>query len=143
MDALPRPVLSVWSEDGRTAALPPDAIETVPGRAATAREALARARDAFPGRDVLVLRADAVLPADRLRRLLAAWRDSSWDVLSPLDGRWPIFPATLDDAGRDALAWQHGDWRLELNRLGADSAARRALGDAGRARWSALAMVSF
>ena len=45
--------------------------------------------------------------------------------------------------GGVGLAWQHGDWRLELNRLGADSAARRALGDAGRARWSALAMVSF
>ena len=38
---------------------------------------------------------------------------------------------------------QHGDWRLELNRLGADSAARYAMGDAGRARWSALVLKSF
>ena len=45
--------------------------------------------------------------------------------------------------GGIGLAWQQGDWRLELNRLGADSAARYAMGDAGRARWSALVLKSF
>jgi GT2 family glycosyltransferase/glycosyltransferase involved in cell wall biosynthesis len=113
MDALPLPVLSVWTEDGRS--LPPSgtmasvAMERVPGSAVSVQAALARAREGFPGRDVLVLRGDVVLPDDALDRLLAAWRESAWDVLSPLDGRWPIFPASVDQAGRDALAWACGE----------------------------------
>ena len=61
--------------------------------------ALARARAAHPGRDVLLLREGVTLDEPASRRLLAAWRDGDWDVLSPLDGRWPLG----EDA--DAAAW--------------------------------------
>ena len=109
MDAPPLPVLSVWHADDRPLSPTAGGLERVPGEAASAQEALARARHHHPGRDVLVLRGDAVLPGDGLDRLLAAWRDSDADVLSPLDGRWPVFPAGLDDAARDALAWTWGE----------------------------------
>ncbi len=109
MDALPLPVLSVWTEDGRTPSSPPGAMERVAGTAASALDALANARRQFPGRDVLVLRDDVVLPAGAMDRLLAAWRDSDWEVLSPLDGRWPLFPETIADDARDALAWTWGE----------------------------------
>ncbi|KFL36338.1 glycosyltransferase, partial [Arenimonas donghaensis] len=65
--------------------------------------ALARARAAHPGRDVLLLREGVDLDEAASRRLLAAWRDGDWDVLSPLDGRWPLG----DDA--DAAAWTFGE----------------------------------
>jgi hypothetical protein len=45
--------------------------------------------------------------------------------------------------GGIGLAWQQGDWRVELNRLGADSAARYVSGDAARPRWSVLVLKSF
>lgn len=74
--------------------------------------------------------------------------------------RWPLtdawsFTASVGEAdlpplpdrryryGGIGLAWQLGDWRVELNRLGADGVARRYLGDAGRARWSALVLKAF
>jgi GT2 family glycosyltransferase/glycosyltransferase involved in cell wall biosynthesis len=109
MDAHPLPVLSVWTVDGRTPSPLPAVLERVAGNAMTAQDALARARQQFPGRDVLLLRGDAVLPADALDRLQAAWSDPAWDVLSPLDGRWPLFPESLDDGARDALAWTCGE----------------------------------
>ncbi|TNJ35419.1 glycosyltransferase [Arenimonas terrae] len=109
MDAPLLPVLSVWTVDGRSPSPVPTALERVPGNAATAQDALARARQQFPGRDVLLLRGDAVLPPDAVDRLLAAWADPAWDVLSPLDGRWTLVAEPLDDAARDALAWVHGE----------------------------------
>ena len=45
--------------------------------------------------------------------------------------------------GGVGLAWQQGGWRLELNRLGTDQAARQAFGDAARLRWSATVLRSF
>ena len=45
--------------------------------------------------------------------------------------------------GGVGLAWQRADWRVEINRLGTDGAARYAFGDAARARWSALVLKSF
>lgn len=109
MDAPPLPVLSVWHEDDRALPPPATALERVPGMAASVQDALARARSQYPRRDVLVLHGGAVLPDDGLDRLLAAWRDSDADVLSPLDGRWPIFPAGLDAGACDALAWAWGE----------------------------------
>lgn len=109
MDAFPLPVLSVWTVDGDLSQPLPVLAERVAGTARSPEEALARAREQHPGRDVLLLRADARAPADLWRRLEAAWRDSDWDVLSVIDGRWPVFPAGLDAANRDALAWACGE----------------------------------
>ena len=109
MDALPLPVLSVWTVDGDPLRPLPGLADRVPGCARSPEEALARARDQHPGRDVLLLRADAQVPTDLWRRLEAAWREGDWDVLSALDGRWPVFPGGLDAAARDALAWNCGE----------------------------------
>lgn len=79
--------------------------------------ALARGRAAHPGRDVLLLREGVALDGPASQRLLAAWRDGDWDVLSPLDGRW----ALGEDA--DTTAWTFGehlafawnDWSAECS----------------------------
>lgn len=109
MDALPLPVLSVWAVDGDPSPPLPGLSERVPGCARTPEEALARARELHPGRDVLLLRADAQAPADLWRRLEAAWHEGDWDVLSVIDGRWPVFPAGVGAGARDALAWACGE----------------------------------
>src|SRR5688572_21766128 len=109
MDAHPLPVLSVWTVDGDPSQPLPGLAERVPGCARSPEEALARARDQHPGRDVLLLRADAQAPTGLWQRLAAAWREGDWDVLSVLDGRWPVFPPGLDPAARDALAWTCGE----------------------------------
>jgi hypothetical protein len=74
--------------------------------------------------------------------------------------RWPLgdawsFTASIGQAdlppqpgrryryGGIGLAWQQGDWGVELNRLGADRTARHLTGEAARARWSALLLKSF
>ena len=41
------------------------------------------------------------------------------------------------------LAWQAGDWRLELNRLGSDARARRIMGPLAERRWSASVSWAF
>lgn len=103
MDAPALPVLSAWAP-GPGGAPEAGGLARVPGLAASPAEARARAREAFPGRDVLVQRAGVALPGHALARLLAAWQAGDWDALSPLDGRWP-----LDAADPDAAAWTFGD----------------------------------
>lgn len=68
----------------------------------------------------------------------------AWSVTASLgEADLPPLPDRRYRYGGLGLAWQQGRWRLELNRLGADGTARRFMGDAGRARWSALALASF
>lgn len=109
MDAPSLPVLSVWTDAGESSPRLPGLEDRVPGCAASPAQALERAREQFPGRDVLLLRADGQLPDGLWPRLEAAWRESDWDVLSVIDGGWPIFPAGLDTPARDAQAWTAGD----------------------------------
>ena len=109
MDALPLPVLSLWTADahpsgGPAEGLPAD-MARVPGVAGSAADALALAASQYPGRDVLLLRCDAELPAGFWRTLVSAWRHAAWDVLSPIDGGWRLFPDQTDTAHRNALAW--------------------------------------
>ncbi len=111
MDAHALPVLSRWTRDEGRAAAPaggvPAGLATVDGFAGSATEALARAAERFPGRDVLVMHADAVLPAFGWDRLQAAWHDGAWDVLSPLDRGWAL--AWPDGGDADAIAWTRGE----------------------------------
>ncbi len=109
MDASLLPVLSLWApaaaaSTGSGEGLP-EAMERLGGCAATADEALSRALTRRPGRDVLLLRADAELPEGLWPRLASAWANGGWDVLSPLDGGWPVFDAATPTRERDALAW--------------------------------------
>lgn len=132
MDAPALPVLSTWTADPTAAASSgaPAGLVRVDGVAATPQAALARAQAAHPGRDVLLLRAGVAFDDAALGRLLAAWRSAGWDVLSPLDGRWPL------GAGADALAWSYGehaafawqDWSAECSlwRAGATPASFRS-----------------
>ncbi|GAB2670531.1 hypothetical protein GCM10027193_25710 [Arenimonas aestuarii] len=83
MDATSRPVTCRWAD--------------------SPAEALQRARAEHPGRDVLLLREGVEPEASALERLHAAWHEADWDVLSPLDGRWP-----LGEQG-DTLAWTFGE----------------------------------
>ena len=85
MDATSRPVTCRWAD--------------------SPAQALARARAQNPGRDVLLLREGVVLEESAWERLHAAWRDGDWDVLSPLDGRWPVGAG----ADADAAAWSFGE----------------------------------
>ena len=87
MDATSRPVTCRWAD--------------------SPAQALARARAQHPGRDVLLLREGVVLDEAAWERLHAAWRDGDWDVLSPLDGRWPLGASDGNDA--DAAAWSFGE----------------------------------
>ncbi len=105
MDADGTPILSLWASrpGAGDVATAPD-WPRVDGIAGSPAQALARARAAFPGRDVLVLQAGARLPAAFATRLLAAWRGSGLDVLSPLDEGWPL-PPGFDDA----CAWSTGE----------------------------------
>jgi len=113
MDARSEPVLSLWGPDARqgpehssgTAYL----ADRVEGVAESPAVALQRASEQHPGRDVLVLRVDAQLPSDGLRRLFAAHRDGQWDVLSPIDGHWKLFPDHQTSAERDTQAWLLGE----------------------------------
>ncbi len=109
MDAPSLPVLSVWTDADDSSRRLPGLEDRVPGCAASPAQALERAREQFPGRDVLLLRADAELPDGLWPRLEAAWREGDWDVLSVLDGSWPIFAAGLDTPARDTLAARAGD----------------------------------
>lgn len=110
MDAPPLPVISVWAErPAPTGAGDWPGWPRVDGLAATPCEALAKARGQFPGRDVLLLHAEAWLPADAGARLRAALADSEWDVVSAVDAGWGLFDAALPDARRDALAWSLGE----------------------------------
>ena len=99
MDATPLPVLSRWTDaeavPAAAALHPMPELARVEHVAASPEAALAAAVAQWPGRDVLVMHADARLPAEGWRRLAAAWRDGDWDVLSP---------AVVDDAGDPALA---------------------------------------
>jgi GT2 family glycosyltransferase/glycosyltransferase involved in cell wall biosynthesis len=113
MDARSEPVLSLWGHDASLHPVRPVGSEAlavgVHGLAETPEQALQRAALQFPGRDVLVLRVDAELPADGLRRLLAAHQAGDWDVLSPIDGHWKLFPDALPSAARDAQSWRLGE----------------------------------
>ncbi len=109
MDAPALPVLSLWTTDatahGGSGPALPDAIARVDGVASSADQALARAQAQHPNRDVLLLRADAELPEGVWRAMASAWEGGAWDVLSPLDGSWPIFADGTDTATRASLAW--------------------------------------
>jgi GT2 family glycosyltransferase len=109
MDAHPLPVLSLWTADAAASGGPveglPEAVVRVPGVANSPGQALARAAGQYPGRDVLLMRRDAELPDGFWRVLHAAWRQGGWDVLSPLDGRWPLFDEAADSGQRSAQAW--------------------------------------
>ncbi|MBP6627515.1 MAG: hypothetical protein KA187_08900, partial [Arenimonas sp.] len=110
MPAPSLPVLSVWAADASAAGAEPAlALPRVPGCAVSAAQALERARALHPGRDALVLRADAELPADALPRLQAALVGGDWDVVFPIDGHWRLFDDALGSPARDALAWHHGE----------------------------------
>jgi GT2 family glycosyltransferase/glycosyltransferase involved in cell wall biosynthesis len=113
MDAASLPVLSLWTADAHASGGPaggvPETMARVPGIADGPQQALARACAQYPGRDVLLLRGDAQLPEGFWRILGPAWREAEWDVLSPLDGRWPIFPDRADTAARSAQAWALGE----------------------------------
>lgn len=72
----------------------------------------------------------------------------------PLGGPWsltaslgradmPPLPERRYTYGGLGLAWESGDWRLQLDHLGTDAAARRRLGESARARWSVLAVRNF
>lgn len=68
----------------------------------------------------------------------------AWSVTASLgQADLPPQPDRRYRYGGIGLAWQQGGWRVELNRLGAGGTARSALGDAARARWSALVLRSF
>ena len=68
----------------------------------------------------------------------------AWSVTASVgEADLPPLPDRRYRYGGIGLGWQHADWRLELNRLGADGTARRYMGNAGRARWSALVLKSF
>ena len=109
MDAPALPVLSLWTADANASGGPgpgvPVAMARIAGIADSPGQALARAAAAHPGRDVLLMRADAQLPEGAWRALSSASAHGPWDVLSPLDGGWPLFPATADTEARQALAW--------------------------------------
>ncbi len=112
MPAHSLPVLSTWAAATDAPAAEPSIaldLPKVPGCASTPQQALDNARAQHPGRDVLVLRADAELPADALRRLQAALAGGEWDVVFPVDGHWRLFDDALDSAERDLLAWRHGE----------------------------------
>ncbi len=112
MPAPSLPVLSLWAAAADAPAAEPSMaldLPKVPGCASTPRQALDNARDQFPGRDVLVLHANAELPADALHRLQAALAGGEWDVVFPVDGHWRLFNDGLDGAERDLLAWRHGE----------------------------------
>ncbi len=115
MDASLLPVLSLWAVDANASGgpgpvLPGEmAMARVPGVADSAGQALLSAAAHAPGREVLVLRVDAQLPAGFWPRLASAWEQGAWDVLSPLDGGWPLFGSDTDAAGRNALAWGLAD----------------------------------
>ncbi len=113
MDASPLPVLTRWTEHASDGETPPrnlpDAMPRVAGLARSPGEALRRAADAWPGRDVLLMHADARLPPDGWRRLSAAWRDGDWDVLSPAAA---AIDAQADEQAAttaDAIAWTHAE----------------------------------
>ena len=109
MDASAFPVLSLWTADahasGGRGPRVGEGMPRVDGIAGDPGQALRRAAEQYPGRDVLLLRDDAELSEGAWRALAAAWRESAWDVLSPVDGGWPVFDAgTAADDGA-ALAW--------------------------------------
>lgn len=113
MDAPALPVLSLWTADATANGVPapalPAAMARVDGVASSPAQGLARAAQTHPGRDVLLLRADAELPDGFWRVFGSAWEGGQWDVLSPLDGSWPLFPDDADTAARAALAWTLGE----------------------------------
>ena len=137
MDALPLPVLSLWTADASASGGPaeglPESMVRVPGLAPSPAQALARAADLHPGRDVLLMRADAELPTGFWRTLASAWRHAAWDVLSPLDGGVRLFPDDAGTAHRNALAWglaehasfAHAGWSDVCSLWRASAVARR------------------
>lgn len=137
MDALPLPVLSLWTADASASGGPaeglPEAMARVPGLAPSPAQALALAANQHPGRDVLLMRCDAELPPGFWRSLASAWRHAAWDVLSPLDGGVGLFPDDAGTAQRNALAWglaehasfAHAGWSEVCSLWRASSIARR------------------
>ena len=110
MDATPLPVISAWADaPALSGAGNWPGWPRVDGIAPTPLEALARARGQFPDRDVLLVRADAWLPADAGARLQSALAGSDWDLVSAIDEGWGLFDPALPPARCDALAWSLGE----------------------------------
>lgn len=110
MDAPLLPVITAWAD--APASTGPGgwpAWPRVEGIAASPLDALARVREQFPGRDALLVSADAWLPADAGERLRAALGGGEWDVVSAVDDAWGLFDDTLPPVRRDALAWTLGE----------------------------------
>src|SRR5688572_16448515 len=111
MDASPLPVLVHWADADADAGSPADGgTAHVPGGlprvdvvASSADDALRRAAAKWPGRDLLLLHTGTTLGSDAWRRLMAAWHDGDWDVLSP------CFAAPDVAATADAVAWTRGE----------------------------------
>ncbi|NRF65831.1 hypothetical protein HLB44_02405 [Aquincola sp. S2] len=72
----------------------------------------------------------------------------------PLAGAWsltaslgqadvPPLPQRRYHYGGVGVAWAASGWRVELNRLGADSTAQRLLGETAHPRWSAVVATNF
>jgi GT2 family glycosyltransferase/glycosyltransferase involved in cell wall biosynthesis len=88
MDAFRQPILALWSEAGDRSRFAGDwasGLTRAAGVAGSALAALAAVRREHPGRDALVLHAEAQLPADGWSRLATAWSATDAAVLSPLD----------------------------------------------------------
>jgi GT2 family glycosyltransferase/glycosyltransferase involved in cell wall biosynthesis len=112
MQAHSPPVLSVWTDavgEAMAAGGECPGLTRIDGLASSPTDARDRAEQAYPGRDLLVLRAGAEVPDGLVARLHAALAAGDWDVVSPLDGRWPLFSPASQTAERDALAWTWGE----------------------------------
>jgi hypothetical protein len=95
MDAFRQPILSLWSEAGdrpRVAGDWASGLTRAAGVAESALDALDAVRREFPGRDALLLHADARLPTDGWAQLATAWATTDAAVLSPLDANDPTEP---------------------------------------------------
>jgi len=124
MDAPSLPVLSLWTADasasGGLRPVVPEAMTRTDGVASSAAQALALASSQHPGRDILLMRTDAELPDGSWRAMASAWRHGDWDVLSPLDGSWPVFADDTGTAARSALAWALAEHASFAHRFSSD-----------------------
>lgn len=110
MDATPLPVISLWSPHGATVTTRTRlAWQRVEGVAASPLEALRRASQQCPGRDVLLLHVEAQLSAEGCDRLMAGLAGGQWDIVSPLDPSCGLYDPSIPTRQADAAAWAWGE----------------------------------